>query len=310
MYNFIFSINNFAEVWHLLPNLIMENRFIETRNVAILGIIGNLFLAIAKIFVGTIYRSQGLIADGANSIGDIINSFITLIGNKFASKPKDEDHQYGHGKAEAVATQVIGIILCFIAYKIFTNSFSVFKTKEIMNFNWLILSIGFIVITTKYFMYLYTIKIGKKYNNTLVLANAADHKTDIFVTSGTIIGVLFSKFNLWWMDPIIGMLISVWILIQGISISKSAIKILMDSSIDKKMLEKLKSIISSVDGVLDVQKITTHTMGIGYSVEVRIGVLSTLTVDEGHKIASSVKALLMQESEIGDVIVHINPVSV
>ena len=287
----------------------MEKRFQESQRVAIMGIVGNLILAVIKMLVGVTYKSQALIADGANSIGDIVNSIITFVGNKIASHPKDTEHQHGHGKAEAVATQVIGIILCFIAFGVFSNSFSVFKSRETnIKFSWIMISVPIIVIIVKIFMYKYSIKIGKKYSNPLVLANATEHKTDVFVTSGTIIGIIFTHLGIWWMDSVVGMLISLWILILGLGISKSAMKILMDSSIDLEMLDILKKTIASVEGVKEVQRVTTHTLGIGYFVEVRIGVDCMLTVVKGHNIASNVKERLLETTEIGDVIVHINPV--
>jgi cation diffusion facilitator family transporter len=298
-----------GEVWHFKCMETMEKRFQESQRVALMGIAGNAALAVIKMSAGILYRSQALMADGANSIGDIINSAITFVGNKVASRPKDNDHQYGHGKAEAIATQTIGIILSFIALKIFTNALSIFSNpSEGMGFNWIMIAVPLTVIITKIFMYIYARNIGRKYSNPLVLANAADHAADIFVTSGTILGIVFTHMGLWWMDPVVGMIISFWILVQAFGISRSAIKILMDSSIDSRMLDNLRNSIALVEGVAEVQKLTTHTMGIGYSVEVRIGVNSSLTVEEGHKIASRVKARLLEVAEVGDVIVHINPV--
>ncbi|KPU46281.1 ferrous-iron efflux pump FieF [Oxobacter pfennigii] len=288
----------------------MEKRFKESQRVAVMGIAGNLILSIIKITAGTTYKSQALIADGANSIGDIINSAITYLGNKVASQPRDSDHNYGHGKAEAVATQVIGLMLCFIAFEVFSNSLSVFTSKASeIQFSLNMIAISVFAIVTKIFMYLYSINIGRKHSNPLVLANAADHIADVFVTLGSISGIIFTHLGIWWMDPVIGMIISIWILIQGIGISRNAIRILMDSSIDAKILNNLKETIAIIPGVEDVQKVTTHSMGIGYSVEVRIGVNCTLTVAEGHNIASRVKSKLINTAEIGDVIVHINPVS-
>lgn len=287
----------------------MEKRFLESQRVAVMGITGNIFLAVVKIAVGVIFKSQSLIADGANSIGDIINSVITFLGNKVASLPRDEEHQYGHGKAEAVATQVIGIIMCFIAIEVFRSSLEILLSGATgMSFSWSMIAISIVVIIAKIFMFIYANRIGKRYSNPLVLANAADHRTDVFVTSGTIIGIVFTMFGIWWMDSLVGMIIALWILVQGFGISKSAIKILMDSSIDTKILDSLRNTIACVEGVREVQRVTTHSMGIGYSVEVRIGLDCLLTIAEGHKIASEVKKMLLESAEIGDVIVHINPV--
>ena len=106
------------------------NRYESTRKVGLLGIIGNIFLLIIKIGVALISHSQALLADAINSAGDIFSSIMTSIGNKIASVPYDDDHNFGHGKAEYIFSLLISIFMLFIAAKILIDSIISIITKE------------------------------------------------------------------------------------------------------------------------------------------------------------------------------------
>ena len=142
----------------------MEERFKSVKIASILGILGNLFLLIIKGIVGIVSNSYSMIADSFNSLADIFSSVMTYIGNRIASKPRDDDHNLGHGKAEYIYSMLISIAMMYMAYKSFSGSFmALFKKSEYDFSIWLII-VCIITILVKFCLYLYTKKIALRYN--------------------------------------------------------------------------------------------------------------------------------------------------
>ena len=158
-------------------------RYKSVNTASILGILGNLFLLVIKGMIGFITNSRAMIADAFNSAGDIFSSVITFIGNKIASKPSDEDHNLGHGKAEYIYSMLISIFMILMAIFVFKDSFKAIFDYSKYEFSIYLIIVCIITIIVKLCLYIYTHKISKKYNNLLIEANSKDHRNDIFITS-------------------------------------------------------------------------------------------------------------------------------
>ena len=193
-----------------------DNRFEETKKVGILGILGNIILLIIKGIIGFSTKSQAMIADSLNRAGDIFASLMTFIGNKISSVPKDEDHNFGHGKAEYIFSMFIGISMFIVSCKLFYDSIQTLIFGSKLKFSWLLIVICFITISVKLFLYLYTKKIAKKFNNILLNANMNDHRNDCIITTFTLISILLTLKNIYWFDSLTGVGISIWIGYTGI----------------------------------------------------------------------------------------------
>ena len=146
-------------------------RFKIVKKVGIIGIVANFLLFILKIIVGVIYKSQSMIADAFNSIGDVFASLMTFIGNKIASVPNDEDHNLGHGKAEYIFSMFISISILIIGIKLFYDAIMALVLNKQVVFSYSLLLVSVITIIVKLFLYLYTKKINTKVNNILLKAN-------------------------------------------------------------------------------------------------------------------------------------------
>lgn len=176
------------------------DRYKETKKAGILGIFGNIFLLIIKSIVGFISGSQAMIADAANSAGDIFASLMTFIGNKIASEPKDDTHNFGHGKAEYIFSLFISISMTFVALKLLYDSIiSLINNNEFESSMFLII-VCIITILVKLCLFLYTNSLSKKYPNILLDANKKDHRNDCIVTTFTLISIIFSFYNIYWFD--------------------------------------------------------------------------------------------------------------
>lgn len=284
------------------------NRFETTRRVGILGIVGNIFLLIIKIAVGILAKSQSMIADAANSASDIFASLMTFIGNKIASEPSDEDHNFGHGKAEYIFSLFISISMIVVSLKIlYDSAFSIIYKNEII-FSWWLIIVCIITIVTKLSLYLYSKSALKKFNNILLESNMKDHRNDCIVTSFTTISIILSLFGLYWVDGIVGIGISIWIFYTGIKIFVESYNVLMDKSINPKIKEDIYKIITEFDGVKEIVGMHTIPTGYKYILVLTIGVDGNMETFKSHTIADNLQKEIEFKFDVIDrVIVHVEP---
>ena len=194
------------------------DRFKVTKRVGTLGIIGNILLLIIKAIVGVMSKSQAMIADAANSAGDIFASAMTAIGNKIASEPKDDTHNFGHGKAEYIFSLFISMSMIVIAFKILFDSITSIVYGNVIEFSWWLIAVCIITIVTKLALYMYSKNALKKYKNILLESSMKDHRNDCIVTSFTTLSIILSRFNINWFDGVVGVGISIWIFYTGAKI--------------------------------------------------------------------------------------------
>ncbi len=284
------------------------NRFETTRRVGILGIVGNIFLLIIKIIVGIFAKSQSMIADAANSASDIFASLMTFIGNKIASEPSDEDHNFGHGKAEYIFSLFISISMIVVSLKIlYDSALSIIYKNEII-FSWWLIIVCIITIVTKLNLYLYSKNALKKFNNILLESNMKDHRNDCIVTSFTTISIILSLFGIHWVDGIVGIGISFWIFYTGIKIFIESYNVLMDKSINPETKEKIYAIIVKFDGVKEIIGMHTIPTGYKYILVLTIGVDGKMETFKSHSIADKLQKEIEDKFDVIDrVIVHVEP---
>ena len=285
------------------------SRFEVTKKAGILGILANLFLFFIKMIVGLLSKSQAMIADSFNSVGDVFASLMTFIGNKIASHESDEDHNFGHGKAEYIFSMFISISILVIAIKLLYDSSYSFIANNQVYFSIFSLIVCFITIGIKLFLYFYTKKLYKKENNILLKSNMLDHRNDIFLTSGVLVSVLFSKFQIYLVDGIVGIIISIWFLLSGIKLFKESYNVLMDVSLDKETKDKIIKMILKEEKVLSVDDIHSVSVGYKYIVVLTISVKGSLDTFTSHQIANLIENKIeMAFDNLKEVFVHINPV--
>ena len=284
------------------------NRFETTRRVGLLGIVGNIFLLIIKVIVGILAKSQSMIADAANSASDIFASLMTFIGNKIASEPSDEDHNFGHGKAEYIFSLFISISMIVVSLKIlYDSALSIIYKNEII-FSWWLIVVCIITIVTKLTLYLYSKNALKKFNNILLESNMKDHRNDCIVTSFTTISIVLSLFGVYWVDGVVGIGISVWIFYTGMKIFIESYNVLMDKSINPQIKEKIYSIIVKFDGVKEIIGMHTIPTGYKYILVLTIGVDGKMETFKSHSIADKLQKEIEDKFDVIDrVIVHVEP---
>jgi len=283
------------------------DRFKTTERVAVLGILANMFLFAIKLAAGLFSRSQAMIADGLNSAGDVFASIMTLLGNSIARRPDDSDHPYGHGKAEYIFSMIISLSLMIVSLTIFKSAITSIISKSTFEASWFLISVAVITIVVKLLLFKYTNRVGKTLDNLLVLANAEDHRNDVFVTSGTLFGIIMGYFGIVWVDGVVGICISVWIFYTGIRIFISAFRVLMDTNMDPTLKENTYKLVESIEGVEHIDSINAKPVGVGFIMIIKVSVDGEMSVNESHKIASKIRAQVRSIKGVKDAVVHINP---
>ncbi len=285
-----------------------DKRFSQTKKVGILGILGNIFLLIIKGFIGFSTKSQAMIADSFNSAGDIFASLMTFIGNKISSVPQDEDHNFGHGKAEYIFSMFIGISMFVVSFKLLYDSIYTLIFGSELIFSWLLVITCLITISIKLALYLYTRASAKKFNNILLNANMNDHRNDCIVTTFTLISSLLTLKGIYWFDSLTGIGISIWIGFTGIKFFIESFNVLMDISVDDKTKDLILDIVNSYQDIKEVKSITSSPVGYKYVIVIVICVDGNMSTFDSHALADSVELSISALDNVYRTIVHVEPI--
>lgn len=285
----------------------MKEKYIE--KASILGIIGNIFLSIIKGIIGFTTNSQSMIADALNSIGDVFSSLMSYIGNKIARTPRDEDHDLGHGKAEYIYSLIISEVIILVGLNtIYKSIISIYK-KEVLTPNVFLIIVCIITIITKLGLYLYTNKLYKKYNNILLEASSKDHISDIFITVSNLIAIILSFMNVLYIDGIIGILICIWLIKNGVELFIKSYNVLMDKTMDLNTKDKVLNIVKKYKDIKKIQHFNTTPVGYQYQISLTIFVDGNMKTIKSHEIADKLeKEIIENIEEVYLAVIHVNPI--
>ena len=283
------------------------DRYNVTKKAGLLGILGNLFLLIIKGGIGIISHSQAMIADSANSAGDIFASLMTSIGNKIASEPQDESHNFGHGKAEYIFSLLISISMIAVAFKLlYDAAFTLINGSQIQ-FSWFLVIACIITILVKLALYFYTNNLCQKYDNILLEANSKDHRNDCIVTTFTLVSILSTLVGITWLDGVVGIGISIWIAITGIKIFIESYNILMDESIDEDTKDLILHYVRNYKEIQKIDHFSSTPVGYQYVIVLTIYVDGNMTTFESHELADSLEKDINSLDKVYNTIIHVNP---
>lgn len=285
----------------------MKEKYIE--KASILGIIGNIFLSIIKGIIGFTTNSQSMTADALNSIGDVFSSLMSYIGNKIARTPRDEDHDLGHGKAEYIYSLIISEVIILVGLNTIYKSIISIYRNEVLTPNVFLIIVCIITIITKLGLYLYTNKLYKKYNNILLEASSKDHISDIFITVSNLIAIILSFMNVLYIDSIIGILICIWLIKNGVELFIKSYNVLMDKTMDLNTKDKVLNIVKKYKDIKKIQHFNTTPVGYQYQISLTIFVDGNMKTIKSHEIADKLeKEIIENIEEIYLAVIHVNPI--
>jgi cation diffusion facilitator family transporter len=288
----------------------MESNKKTAQKTAFLSLISNAGLAIAKGVTGVFGHSDAMIADAIESTADVFASFLVIFGLRYAAKPADENHPYGHGKAEALVTfAVVGFLLIsatIIAVESIRNLQEPQEKPELFT-----LYVLGIIILIKELSYRYVKKKSIETNSSSLHADAWHHRSDaisslmafVGISIALIFGEGFEKADDW-----AALLASFFIVYNAFLIFRPALGEIMDEHLHDHVVAKIRELSVNVSGVLDTEKCLVRKTGMVYIVDLHVEVDGKLSVFEGHEISHRLKDYLMEQMpEISDVLIHIEP---
>jgi cation diffusion facilitator family transporter len=285
----------------------MENSYFKKAEIgAWLSIAAYMVLSAIKLIMSQIGNSEALRADGLNNLTDIIASVAVLIGLKISQKPPDENHRYGHSRAETIASLVAAFIMITVGIQVIMDSVqSFFNPKEATPD----LMTAFVALFSALFMYgiyRYNLNLSKKIKSKALRSAAQDNRSDALVSVGAAIGIAGSYFGLPLLDPLAALIVGLIICYTAWEIFKEAALDLTDA-FEVAKLKEIEDTIRSTPGVKFVKDIKARLHGNQAIVDATIFVQSTLTIIEGHQIAENVEERLQEEHLINDANIHIEP---
>jgi cation diffusion facilitator family transporter len=290
-----------------------EERFAKAEFAAWIGIAGNILLAILKGIVGFYADSRALIADAAHSASDVVGSMAVLVGLKAAKKPPDEDHPYGHGKAETVAAIIVSILLFLVGFEIGMSSFQAIFQPLNAPLSFAIWVVVFSIVV-KEAMFRYKFRLGKKLGSHALIANAWEHRSDVYSSfaaligiGGAVLGKIIGVSWLLYLDPIAGIFVAGLVVKMGYNMIKESIHYTLDHVLHEDEAKDLVNAVKSVSGVITVDDLRAREHGHYWIVDVKISVDPKITVLEGHDIAKATKQRLLSFSKVEDALIHVNP---
>jgi cation diffusion facilitator family transporter len=278
--------------------------------IAFVGMIVNVVLTAAKISAGLFGNSYVLIADGIESALDIVGSAVIWGGLKFAARPPDETHPYGHGKAEPMAAGIVAMGVIFAAIGLAIQS-----VREIFAphhgpapFTLIVLVV---VIVVKEFLFRVVIRVGKNVESTAVQTDAWHHRADALTSIAAFIGISIALVGgeKWYSaDDWAALFACGVIATNGWRLLFPALREMLDTAPRGEIVSRIQEAAASVSGVINVEKCLVRKMGISFYVDLHVGVDGGVSVREGHDIAHLVKDAIKQtDARIADVLVHIEP---
>jgi cation diffusion facilitator family transporter len=274
------------------------------------SIIGNTSLAIVKGLAGFFGNSYALIADAIESTTDIFASFLVLFGIKYSNKPADDNHPYGHGRAEPLITfLVVGFLITsatIIAYESIQN----IGTPHELPKSWTLYILGAIIIWKEYSFQL-VMKRSKETNSSSLKADAWHHRSDAITSVAAFLGISIALYfgkGYESADDWAALFASGFILFNSYKIFRPALSEIMDEHMYDELVEEIRVVSLTVPGVLDTEKCFIRKAGMQYHVDLHARVEGTITVREGHDIAHDLKdTLRAQIPSLGHVLIHIEP---
>lgn len=286
-------------------------KFIAIKKVSIWGMIGNLFLLIIKAIIGFVTGSQAMLADAFNSASDIFSSIMTFIGNKIASKPRDDDHNLGHGKAEYIYSLFISIAMGLMSIKVIISAIKTIILGAKFSFSIWLVVVCVISIIVKFVLYIYANGVYKKHKSLLLEANAKDHRNDCIITSLNLVACLLSLEGIYFVDSVVGIGISIWIFIVALKIFLESYDVLMDKAMDTITRDKVYDIISKHKEIREVNHFNATPVGYKYQISFTIFVDGNLSTFDSHSIANGLeKEIDKNIPEVYLTVIHVNPIDV
>lgn len=285
--------------------------------VTLLGSLANFLLLIFKFAAGWLGHSSAMIADAVHSLSDFVTDIIVLLFINISSKPKDESHDYGHGKYETLATSIIGIVLLCVGVGLFLESAGkiigfYFRGEVLESPGKIALIAALVSIVVKEILFRVTLIVGRRENSQALIANAWHHRSDAFSSIGTALGIggailLGDKWRI--LDPLAAVIVSIFIVRVSLKLILPAINDLLEKSLPPEVEDEILAIIEETPGVKNPHNLCTRRIGNDFAIEMHIRVEGTTTVARAHELTCDIENKLRNKfGPATHIMLHVEPI--
>ncbi|HEV7222836.1 MAG TPA: cation diffusion facilitator family transporter [Pirellulales bacterium] len=282
----------------------------EAVRAAALGLVVNLVLGVVKLVGGLASGSVALMSDAVNSLGDVLTSAAVLFAFRVAQRPPDDEHPYGHTRAEAIAASNVALLITVSALAIAWEASRRFTASHPAPPIWA-LWIAAANAAIKEGLYRYKIAVGRRTGSSALIANAWDHRSDALCSLAVLIGLGLVRWGgpAWrGADEAAALVVAAVIVWSGIRLFRQSASELMDVQADEALIEQVRQVASAVAGVERVEKLRVRKSGLEHFADIHLEIDPQMTVAKGHEIGHRVKDCLLREfSTLRDVLVHLEP---
>lgn len=288
---------------------VRDQNYRTAQRVTLVGTAADASLTLAKLVIGILGNSAALVAEGLHSAADLLFDLVVLVGMHIARKAADEDHPYGHGKFESLATLILALILLAVALGIVWDAAGRIKSPELDPPASIALWVAAGSMIVKEFLYQYTIRVGRRIGSNIMIANAWHHRSDAIASFAALIGIAGAILGWPVLDPIAAIGVAFFVGKVGVEIAIDSLKELTDAAtaIDREIHDSIQRIINNHPEVQSAHLVKARKMGPDIMVDVHVVVDPFLSVSEGHQIADQVEKTLIREiPDVTSVMVHVD----
>jgi cation diffusion facilitator family transporter len=282
----------------------------DATRAAVVGLLINLALGVIKLVGGVLGHSFALVSDAVNSLGDAVGTVVVIFALRVAQRPPDDEHPYGHSRAEALAGSYVALLMTVSAMFVAHEAWRQLSLEQTLPHVWTLWLAGANVVV-KEALYRYKSAVGRRTKSSALLANAWDHRSDALCSLAVLCGLSLAVFlGPTWSaaDEIASLVVAAFIALTGIRLVRQSASELMDLQADDELVREIRAVAAAVPQVKQVEKLHVRKSGLEYFVDIHVNVDPQLTVEVGHRIGHDVKDSLRQKwPMLRDVLVHLEP---
>lgn len=303
----------------LLINKFVKNRHKTNDNTVrqaygylggIVGILANIFLFVSKLFIGTLINSIAVMADAINNLSDAASSIITLVSFKMTNKPADREHPFGHGRIEYISAMIVSFLVILVGLEFIKSSVQRVMNPEAVKFNWITFILLSLSIIIKLWLSIFNKKIGKSIGSKAMEATAMDSISDVITTSVVLLSLIMSIWITFPIDGYIGILVALFIMYSGFSLTKETLNPLLGEAPDMELVNAIISKVMAYEGIIGVHDIIVHNYGPNRCVvSLHTEVPADIDITSAHDIIDKAEQDISEELDI-HLVMHMDPINI
>ena len=272
------------------------------------SVVVNVVLTVVQISVGTLAKSQALVADGIHSLSDLVADFVVLFAGHHAKKDADVDHPYGHQRFETAASLALGVLLLAVGVSMLWSAFRKLEEPDLVpQVHVIALWVAGAALVFKELLFRYMLAVAKQVKSGLLVANAWHARSDAASSLVVGLGIIGNLVGYPILDPIAALIVGFMVSKMGWSFGWNALHDLMDRAVDQQEVEAIRLTLAGTPGVQDVHDLRTRKMGDMIVVDAHLAVDATLSVEAGHDIAVLARNRVLQRHRVLNLMTHVDP---